>query len=93
MSLYVYIFCFLVPINLFIKICIFLDTKDLQNNIEPKVEHGPKLGINKNTLRHMNNIIDIFRKYFSKNDLISLKNNMNYIFRTYNLQSNLHSNL
>jgi len=54
-------------INLFIRIFIFLDTKDLQNNIEPEVKQGPKLGINKNILRHLNNIIEIFRKYFSRN--------------------------
>lgn len=37
-------------INLFIQICIFLDSKDFKNSIEPEVEHGPKLGINKNIL-------------------------------------------
>jgi len=37
-------------INLFIQIYIFLDSKDFENSIEPEVEHGPKLGKNKNIL-------------------------------------------
>jgi len=37
-------------INIFIRICIILDSKDFENSIEPELEHGPKLGINKNIL-------------------------------------------
>jgi len=37
---------FVYNFNLCIRICIILDSKVMENNIEPAIEHGPKLGIN-----------------------------------------------
>jgi len=49
-SCYYFVHKLIFIIKIFIHICIFLDAKDFENNIEPEVEHGPKLGINKNIL-------------------------------------------